>query len=858
MTDLERSASAPCDPFHLVGTLLERKYRVDSVVAEGGFGIVYAGHHLGLDAKIAIKALRPQKKLDDEEWADLLVQFLAEAKALAKLRSPHVVTVFDAGVTHTEDAPGGVPWIVLEWIEGETLAEDLARRGGLGRTPAEALDLLRGVIAAIAEAHASGIAHRDLKPTNVMLETSARGATARVLDFGIAKIMEVEDAPSTGATATSATYKAYSPAYAAPEQVSGMRTGPWTDVHALGLLLTEVVTGRAPYPTGDPNELYRCVFDPVRPTPARFGVDVGPWESILARALAIKPADRFASAGELLAALEAKPTAPPTRVVLSSVPPPPNDLPYALTERSDRAVVVQARTRRPRAPLVVGGALAMAAAIGAVAFGRRASAPAPAVRPSAAATCTTNAACSAALGAPAICARDRSRCVALASEDCAIHAEPAARDDADTVWFGTLFPTSAPNATDGIANTQAVELARRDFAQMTAGMTQADASTKLRPFGVLACDDAKDAKRAAAHLVDVGVAAVIGFQSSVEAIDLVSSVFLPNQILTVSATNINPLVTTVPHPPGVPRLVWRTTYNALDTAHTMSAFVARVLEPRARGKSDEPIRVALVRQKNAPGAAFADELFRSLTFNGKSAFANGAAFRELTYEREDELAPMVPELTKLAPHVILYVVPNEAALRLFAPLEAAWPVARAPRPVYVGGAHFDPPLLDFIGGDRDRRRRFYGITVVSSLPENARFVMHYNETFAADATLTRGPNTAYDAFYALAYAAIASGAQVDGPALSRSLARLNPPGRRVEVGMSGIFGALTALQAGENIDLIGSSGSLELDAKTGEVRLDQVVLCPGIDARGRATDGVESGLVYRTALGKLEGTLACP
>lgn len=869
MTERERSAVAPHDPFHLVGTLLERKYRVDRVVAEGGFGIVYAGYHLGLDAKIAIKVLRPQKKLDDDDWADLLAQFLAEAKALAKLRSASVVTVFDAGVMHIEDAPEGLPWIVLEWIEGDTLAAHLdGRRGQGGRSPAEALDLLRGVITAIAEAHANGIAHRDLKPTNVMLDASKRGVTARVLDFGIAKIMEGDEAPSTGATATSAKHKAYSPAYAAPEQVSGMRTGPWTDVHALGLLLSEVLTDRAPYPTDDPNELYRSVFDPVRPTPARLGVDVGAWEAVLARALAIKPGERFASAGELLTALdaglagtEAKASVPPVRVVVSSAPPAPPGLPFAATERSDRAVIVEPKgARRVRATLVVGGAIALAIMGGAIALGRRAPAPSPAASASTSAppACTSNAACAAALGQAAICASDRSRCVALASDDCTVHADRAALDDADTVWFGTLFPTSGPGAEDGVANTQAVELARRDFAQMTGGMTTQGASTKMRSFGLVACDAAADAKRAAAHLVDVGVPAVIGFPSGVVAIELASSVFIPNGILSVSATSINPLVTTVPHPPGVPRLVWRTTYNALDTAHAMSAIVGDRLEPRARAQNGgRAIRVALVRQKNAPGAAFADEVFRTLKYNGKTALENGADFRELTFDGDDDLRALVPELVELAPQIVLHMTPNEAAIKLFAPLEKAWRSA-APRPVCVGAAHFDPALLDFIGDDRDRRRRFFGITVVSTMPENARFVMHYNETFAAKATLTRGPNTAYDAFYVLAYGAIAGGAQVTGASLSRSFARLLPPGRRIEVGMSGIFDAITALRAGENIDLIGSSGSLELDAKTGDAQLDQVLLCPGVDARGRATDGVESGVVYRTAQRKLEGALACP
>src|SRR5262249_51521150 len=147
--------------------------------------------------------------------------------------------------------------------------------------------------------------HRDLKPSNVMLERSRRGPVARVLDFGIAKIMERDAPASTGNTATDARVKAFSPAYAAPEQVSGMRTGPWTDVPALGLALPELLAARSPYAVEDPNALYRSVFDPSRPTPAKHGVDVGPWEDVLASALAIKPGDRPADARKLLARLDA-------------------------------------------------------------------------------------------------------------------------------------------------------------------------------------------------------------------------------------------------------------------------------------------------------------------------------------------------------------------------------------------------------------------------------------------------------------------------------------------------------------------------------------------------------------------------
>jgi eukaryotic-like serine/threonine-protein kinase len=301
------SAALSPDPFGLAGTVLERKYRIDRVVAEGGFGIVYAGHHLALDLPVAIKVLKRRDHLGVDAWHELLARFVQEAQTMARLRHPHIASILDTGVAELHGE--SVPWMVLEWLEGQTLQDALlARRGSGGRTPAEALELLRPVLSAVAEAHDSRIAHRDLKPSNVMLvPTRKGGSVARVLDFGIAKVMcgEREEGTS-GHTTTQETFRAFSMGYVAPEQVAGTRTGPWTDVHALGLMLSEVLTDQSPYAGQDATSHHALVFDPCRPTPRRFGVDVGVWEPIVARALALKPAERFANAGELLAALEAE------------------------------------------------------------------------------------------------------------------------------------------------------------------------------------------------------------------------------------------------------------------------------------------------------------------------------------------------------------------------------------------------------------------------------------------------------------------------------------------------------------------------------------------------------------------------
>lgn len=294
------------DPGLFVGSIVDRKYRVDRVVAEGGFGIVYAAEHLTLGVPVALKVLRPRLRQERDDWEDLIYQFQEEAKALTRLRHSHVALVLDSGLAPLGDDPMGLPWMALEWLDGETLRDHLAaRRGRGGLRPAECMALLRPVLETIADAHEIGIVHRDLKPSNIMLVPTKGGLSPRVLDFGIAKMMErpTDHVPS-GTTATESASPAFTIASAAPEQLAAARTGPWTDVYALGLLLTEVLTDQPPIPLEDPQERYRVVFANERPTPARLGVDVGAWEPVLARALAVKPAERPRDARALLAELD--------------------------------------------------------------------------------------------------------------------------------------------------------------------------------------------------------------------------------------------------------------------------------------------------------------------------------------------------------------------------------------------------------------------------------------------------------------------------------------------------------------------------------------------------------------------------
>lgn len=282
------------------GTVIEGRYRVDRLVGEGGFGSVYQGVQLTVDWPIAIKFLRIDAALPADKRADLLSHFVEEARMLSRLRHDCVVRTLDQGIVHDPDL-GATPYLVMEWGGEETLRDMLAARGGRPMALEEAWPLFHGIVAGLAHAHTLGIAHRDLKPSNVMLARASDGAvTPRIIDFGIAKLFDRDEAAGSGATRTRSSSTAFTPSYAAPEQIASARTGPWTDVHALGLLFVQMVTGRAPY--GDDGSEGLAAIDPNRPTPARFGIDVGPFEVVLAKALSLRPADRYRDASELGAA----------------------------------------------------------------------------------------------------------------------------------------------------------------------------------------------------------------------------------------------------------------------------------------------------------------------------------------------------------------------------------------------------------------------------------------------------------------------------------------------------------------------------------------------------------------------------
>lgn len=303
----------PADPFGLVGAIVDGRYRVLRVVGQGGFGVVYRAQHLGFDSPMALKLLKLPDECSSPRREARIVSFQREGRVLFELSHLHasVLRAHETGTIRGRDG-SLAPYLALEWLDGVSLAAELkARRGGASATwPLHsALELLHGPAEALAIAHARGIAHRDVKPANLFIAIRDGEQCVKILDFGIAKLVVDTAADTTEHAAQPlASTASFTPLYAAPEQWVTERgaTGAWTDVHALALVLVEMLGGRQPFWGSEPAELMVSCLNPRRPTPAALGVDVSAEvEAVFARALALEPRDRYPEVGAFWGALAA-------------------------------------------------------------------------------------------------------------------------------------------------------------------------------------------------------------------------------------------------------------------------------------------------------------------------------------------------------------------------------------------------------------------------------------------------------------------------------------------------------------------------------------------------------------------------
>jgi serine/threonine protein kinase len=219
-------------PADLVGATLG-SYRITTWLGAGAAGAVYRGEHVVIGTRVAIKVLLPEVAV----LPNMVERFVSEARASSQIGSPYIPTHFDFGYL-----PDGRPYAVMEYLEGETLAERLERDGCLPL--AETVRIARQVASALAQAHAAGIVHRDIKPENLFLTADEEGSTVvKVLDFGIAKLL----APTGDGSRTGAGLILGTPLYCAPEQALGEGVGPAADIYALGATIFQMLVGRPPF-----------------------------------------------------------------------------------------------------------------------------------------------------------------------------------------------------------------------------------------------------------------------------------------------------------------------------------------------------------------------------------------------------------------------------------------------------------------------------------------------------------------------------------------------------------------------------------------------------------------------------------
>jgi serine/threonine protein kinase len=258
--------------------LIDGRYALGDLLGGGGMAQVYLAHDEVLGRDVALKILRQQYA--DEEFVE---RFKREAKNAAALNHPNIVQVYDQGQTEDD-----THYIAMEYVPGETLKSRITREGRLD--PGEAAGIASRVADALSVAHERGIVHRDIKPQNVLLTPAGE---AKVVDFGIARAASAKTVTETNLVLGTA-------AYMSPEQVSGERVGPASDLYSLGVVLYEMLTGELPYQAEDPIATAMKHLD----EPSRHPREANPevpeaLDALTTKLLAKKPEDRYPGAAEL-------------------------------------------------------------------------------------------------------------------------------------------------------------------------------------------------------------------------------------------------------------------------------------------------------------------------------------------------------------------------------------------------------------------------------------------------------------------------------------------------------------------------------------------------------------------------------
>jgi serine/threonine-protein kinase len=277
------------------GQIIDGKYRIVRLLGQGGMGAVYEGENTRIKRRVAIKVLHAAVSQN----AETVARFEREAQAAARIGSEHICEVLDLGVL-----PDGTRYMVMEYLDGETLGARIKRQGRL--TPAQSIAVLSQTLDALGAAHAAGIVHRDLKPDNIFIlpQKGGRADFVKILDFGVSKFSQLSG-EGEEMNVTRAGSVVGTPYYMSPEQARGMATvDARSDIYAIGVVLYQATTGQVPFRAETFNELLFKIALEVPPPPHHFVPDIDPdFAAIIQRAMSREQAHRFQSCAEFRDAL---------------------------------------------------------------------------------------------------------------------------------------------------------------------------------------------------------------------------------------------------------------------------------------------------------------------------------------------------------------------------------------------------------------------------------------------------------------------------------------------------------------------------------------------------------------------------
>src|SRR3989440_1523571 len=270
------------DPYRLIGETFGGRYHLEEFTGMGSFGAVYRATDRRVGRTVAVKILKPD--LGDDETAMARELFQREALTAGRLMHPHIVAVTDVG------EESGFAYLVMEWLEGRTLEDELRAR--VPFSPEETASLLASISEALQTAHDAGVIHRDIKPSNIYIGRRER-PFVKVLDFGIAKVV-------TSATAATASRIAGTASYMSPEQITGSRIDRRTDIYSLGIVLYQMLAGELPFKGESQGHIIQQHIAAQPPSLADARPDLPPALSqVIVRALGKLPEARQQSAQEL-------------------------------------------------------------------------------------------------------------------------------------------------------------------------------------------------------------------------------------------------------------------------------------------------------------------------------------------------------------------------------------------------------------------------------------------------------------------------------------------------------------------------------------------------------------------------------